>query len=75
MPSIHIANDIASLTKYLTTTLLICLYNVSEKEWFLPKRCIFSQFNSRLMIVIKTEGVGVMPVRQQFKRENKTPLC
>ena len=53
MSSIHDANDIASLTKYLTTTLLICLYNVYENEWFLPKLCIFSQFNSKLMIMIK----------------------
>ena len=60
MSSIHDANDIASLTKYLTTTFLICLYNVYENEWFLPKLCIFSQFNSKLMIMIK---------------KNKTPLC
>ena len=46
---------------------------MSENEWSLPKRCIFSQSNSKLMIMI--ERVGVRPVRQQFKRENKTPLC
>ena len=71
MSSIHDANDIASLTKYLTTTLLICLYNVSENEWFLPKRCIFSQFNSKLMIMIKVERVGVRPWGNNLKGKVK----
>ena len=71
MSSIHDANDIASLTKYLTTTLLICLYNVYENEWFLPKLCIFSQFNSKLMIMIKIERVGVRPWGNNLKQKIK----